>query len=128
MLIERPFEFIQECLSLLEAELCRYYPGCRLSGIQKWWLGFCLSAILVTNKICWKAFERASLGQFGHQALSWMFRHSKIFWSELFKVSILKILQSHGIQEGALRGDDVDRNRSKSTTQIHGVHQPALSR
>ena len=123
MLIERPLPFIQEYLSILDAELCRYYPGCRLSGIQKWWLGFCLSAIMVTNQICWKAFERASLGQFGHQALSWMFRHSKIFWSELFKVSVLKILHHYGIEEGALCCDDVDRNRSKSTTQIHGVHK-----
>ena len=38
-------------------------------------------------------------------------------------MSVLKILQQYGIKEGALCCDDVDRNRSKSTTRIHGVHK-----
>jgi hypothetical protein len=123
ILIEHPLPFVEEYLNLLNKELYRYYPGCSLSRNQKLWLGFCLSAVIVTNKICWKSFACASLGKFGQRSLSWMFCHSKIFWEELFKVSVLKILHNYGITEGVLCCDDVDRNRSKSTTQIYGVHK-----
>jgi hypothetical protein len=47
-----------------------------MSAIQRTWLAFFVSAVLVTNSICWARFERASLGTYALAALSWMCRHS----------------------------------------------------
>jgi hypothetical protein len=33
-----------------------------MSATQRAWLAFCVTAVLVTNSICWARFERASLG------------------------------------------------------------------
>ena len=123
MIVERPLPFISEYLNHLNSELRRIHPGCSLSSKQRLWLGFVLSTVLLTNSICWKRFERASLGKFKHSALSWMFCNSKIFFETLFETSIRQILSNYGIKEGVICIDDVDRNRSKSTKTIYGVHK-----
>ena len=94
-----------------------------LSKKQKLWLSFCLSGVLLTNSICWKRFERISLGKFRFSALSWMFRKSKISFDRLLQQSSCNILKHYGIKEGVLCIDDVDRARSKSTKKIYKVQK-----
>lgn len=123
MVIERSLPFIENYLSQVNAELKKVHPGYELSYLQQRWLGFCLSAILLTNSICWKRFERASLGRYKNTALSWMFRHSKVYFLTLFEMSIEQILHNYGIVNGVICIDDVDRSRSKNTCKLHKVHK-----
>ena len=89
-----------------------------LSGTQRTWLAFCITAVLVTNSICWARFARASLGTYAMAALSWMFRHSKIPWEHLLVASVRVILQHHGITSGSLIVDDTDNPRSKAAKAL----------
>lgn len=79
--------------------------------------------ILITNSVCWAKFERASLGNYSLKALSWMFRHSKIPWDSLLKVSVALILEEYDITEGYLVLDDSDKKRSKGAKRIYKVHK-----
>jgi hypothetical protein len=81
-------------------------------------LAFCVTAVLVTNSICWARFERASLGTYSLAALSWMFRHSKMPWDQLLIASVRVILRHHGITSGSLVIDDTDNPRSKAAKTL----------
>ncbi len=89
-----------------------------MSATQRTWLAFCVTAVLVTNSICWARFERASLGTYSLAALSWMFRHSKMPWDQLLVASVRVILRHHGITSGSLVIDDTDNPRSKSAKAL----------
>jgi hypothetical protein len=89
-----------------------------MSATQRASLAFCLTAVLVTNSICWARFERASLGTYSLAALSWMFRHSKMPWDHLLVASVRVILRHHGITSGSLVIDDTDNQRSKSAKAL----------
>ena len=89
-----------------------------MSVTQRTWLAFCITAVLVTNSICWARFERASLGTYAMAALSWMFRHSKVPWEHLLVASVRVILRHHGITSGTLVIDDTDNPRSKSAKAL----------
>ena len=54
--------FIKDYMRLLSESLAEHYPAYRLTNIQKLWLSFCLTGILLTNSVCWARFERASFG------------------------------------------------------------------
>lgn len=123
MLFEEALPFVKEFVAELNAELEEYKPGEGLSYVQRKWLEFCLMGIVVTNSVCWAKFERASLGQYTFQALSWMFRYSKIPWERLLLVSVRAILKRYGISWGNLVADDSDKQRSKITKRIFGVHK-----
>lgn len=92
-----------------------------LSKAQKSWLSFTLTAIIITSKLCWKSFERSSLGNFKSSRLSWMFIFSPIPWEYLYLASIRYILRIFCIKEATLVIDDVDRERSKRTKNLYGV-------
>jgi hypothetical protein len=79
--------------------------------------------ILLTNTVCWSAFERAGLGGYRLSALSWMFRHTKIVWEWLWQASVALVLEQYGIGEGVLSLDDTDERRAKRTTKIHHAHK-----
>jgi hypothetical protein len=94
------------------------HPSHAMSAAQRAWLAFCVTAVLVTNSICWARFERASLGTYSLAALSWMFRHSKLPWDKLLVASVRVILRHHGITAGNLVIDDTDKPRSKSAKAL----------
>jgi len=123
MFIQKPLPFIQKYLNSLDDALKEYNPGKTLSRTQKYWLGFCIMGILLTNSINWTAFARISLGQYNTTALSWMFRHSKIAWEIIFHMSLRIILKGYGITKGVLAIDDSDKKRSKSAKTIYGIHK-----
>jgi hypothetical protein len=115
-------DFIKLYLELLNQSLVTL--GTKpLSKSQKAWFGFCIMAVLFTNSICWKAWERLSFGKYSDAALSKMFRAANIPWNSLLCASIKMILQRYGIKKGVLVIDDSDHERSKNTTKIGYVHR-----
>jgi hypothetical protein len=113
--------FIKTYLELLDKSLNTL--GGRLTKIQKLWLGFCITAMIFTNSISWKAWERWSGGKYTDGALSRMFRKATVPWSLLLTASTKLILKRYGINEGVLAIDDSDHQRSKNTKKIGYVHK-----
>jgi hypothetical protein len=100
-----------------------HQPHHGMSAMQRAWLAFCVTAVVVTNSICWARFERASLGTYTLAALSWMFRHRKIPWDDLLVASVRVILHYHGITSGSLLIDDTDNPRSKSAHTLAHLYK-----
>jgi hypothetical protein len=122
MIFTTPLPFIKEFIDQLDQGIRECAPTHKLSKAQRWWLSFCLMGILLSNAVCWAAFERVGLGGYQQAALSWMFRWSKLLWPVLLHISILLVLRRYGITEGVLVGDDSDRQRAKVTKRIFGAH------
>ena len=120
MIDQEPLPFIRAFLDNLQESLGSTH---RLSKCQCLWLGFCLMGILVTNSIAWQKFERASLKTYTKQALSKMFRWSKISWDKLLVSSIRMILRKYGITNATLVIDDKDHSRSKNAEHLHALHK-----
>jgi hypothetical protein len=78
MLIETPSPFVSAFVDSVDETIRQHSRSHGMSTMQHAWLAFCVTAVLVTNSICWARFARASLGTYSLAALSWMFRHSKI--------------------------------------------------
>src|SRR3989440_2221632 len=118
MVIGKPAPFVSAFVDAVDAAIRTHQPHHAMSVTQRTWLAFCITAVLVTNSICWARFERASLGTYALAALSWMFRHSKIPWEQLLVASVRVILRHHGITSGSLVVDDTDNPRSKSAKAL----------
>jgi len=118
MVIGQPAPFVRAFVDAVDAAIRMHQPHHALSGPQRTWLAFCITAVLVTNAICWARFERASLGAYAMAALSWMFRHSKIPWDHLLVARVRVILRHHGLTSGSLVIDDTDNLRSQSAQAL----------
>ena len=123
MLIGEPLPFIKNYIEKLNEAIKAHCPEKELSRIQRYWLSFCVTAIIVTNSVCWSRFQKAGIGQYGIGAMSWMFRKSSIPWEMLLQMSVAAILRQYGITEGCIGIDDTDKKRSKSTRKISYVHK-----
>jgi hypothetical protein len=122
MVIAQPLPFVTALIDCIDVAIQEQSPGQRLSSMQRAWLAFCLTAILVTNSVCWARFERASLGTYSLAALSWMFRHAKIPWDLLLVASVHVLWHRYGITHGSLVIDDTDKKRSKLAKQMAYLH------
>src|SRR6266702_3127618 len=118
MIIGKPAPFVSAFLDAVDTAMRAHQPHHAMSATQRAWLAFCLTAVLVTNSICWARFERASLGTYALAALSWMFRHRKIPWDHLLVASVRVILRHHGITSGSLVVDDTDNQRAKAAKTL----------
>src|SRR5712691_1677760 len=118
MILGKPAPFVRAVVDAVDDAIREQSPSHGLSTMQRAWLAFCVTAVLVTNAICWARFERASLGTYALAALSWMFRHSKMPWDNLLVASVRVILQHHGLTSGSLVIDDTDNPRSKSAKAL----------
>ena len=118
MVIGKPAPFVSAFVDAVDAAIRAHQPHHAMSATQRTWLAFCITAVLVTNSICWARFARASLGTYAMAALSWMCRHSKIPWDHLLGASVRVILWHHGITSGSLVIDDTDNPRSKSAKAL----------
>jgi len=107
--MSEPAHFIKTFVVDLDAALTKLKPNARLTNLQRLWLGFCLTGMLLTNSVCWAKFERASLGKYKIGALSWMFREAKVAWDYLLLASVTVVLEWPGITEGVLVLDESDR-------------------
>ena len=113
--IGKTLPFVTTFVDELDSALRRIDPEAGMTRLQQGWLGFCLMAIVVTNSICWKRFQRASLGLRSHASLSWMFRQPNRFWQVILQASVNVILNKYDIKKGVLVVDDSDKKRSKQT-------------
>jgi hypothetical protein len=118
MLIGKPAPFVRAFVEAVHDAIRAHHPSHAMSATQRAWLAFCVTAVLVTNSMCWARFERASLGTYSLAALSWMFRHRKRPWDQLLAASVRVILRHHGLTSGNLVIDDTDNPRSKSATAL----------
>src|SRR5438093_8989286 len=123
MIIGKPAPFVRAFVDVVDEVIRAQSPSHGMSAMQRTWLAFCLTAVLVTNSICWARFERAGLGTYALAALSWMFRHSKIPWDELLVASMRVILRHYGITSGSLVIDDTDNQRSKSAKTLAHLYK-----
>src|SRR6266571_6297067 len=118
MVISQPAPFVRAFVDAVDQAIREQSPGYGMSAMQRTWLAFCVTAVLVTNSICWARFARASLGTYSLAALSWMFRHSTMPWDELLVASVRVILRHYGLHAGSLVIDDTDNKRSKSAQTL----------
>jgi hypothetical protein len=123
MFIGKTVPFVRTFVDEVDRALKRIEPDAGLTRIQKEWLGFCLVAIMVTNSVCWKWFERASLGERSAKSLSWMFRRTNRFWQFVLRASVSVILARYGITGGVAVVDDSEKRRAKQTTRIYKAHK-----
>jgi hypothetical protein len=123
MIIGKPAPFVRAFVDGIDEAIREQSPSHGMSAVQRTWLAFCVTAVLVTNSICWARFERASLGTYSLAALSWMFRHSKIPWDELLVASVRVILRHYDITSGSLVIDDTDNPRSKSAKVLAHLYK-----
>src|SRR5438132_14148656 len=120
-MIKNALDFIEKYIDLLNEPLKGV--GGNLSKSQKAWISFCLTAMIFTNTINWKAWERWSGGKYSDSALSKMLRWSQIPWNFLLVASTKLILARYNIKNGVLIIDDSDHQRSKNTTKIAHTHK-----
>jgi hypothetical protein len=123
MVITQPLPFVLAFVDAVDEAIKEHHPGQCLSALQRSWLAFCLTAIFVTNAVCWARFERASLGTYSLAALSWMFRHAKIPWELLLVASVRMLLRHYGITHGSLVVDETDKQRAKAAKKIAYLHK-----
>ena len=123
MIIGKPAPFVRAFVAAVDEAIRAHQPSCGMSAIQRAWLAFCVTAVLVTNSMCWARFERASLGTDSLAALSWMFRHSQMPWDPLLVASVRGILRHHGITSGSLVIDDTDNPRSQSSQTLASLYK-----
>jgi hypothetical protein len=123
MIMGKPASFVSAFIDAVDDAIRAHQPHHGMSAMQRAWLAFCVTAVVVTNSICWARFARASLGTYSLAALSWMFRHSKIPWDDLLVASVRVILRHHGITSGSLLIDDTDNPRSKAAHTLAHLYK-----
>jgi hypothetical protein len=123
MILGKPAPFVRAFVEAVDDAMRAHHPSHAMSATQRAWLAFCVTAVLVTNSMCWARFERASLGTYSLAALSWRFRHRKIPWDKLLGASVRVILRHHGITSGNLVIDDTDNPRSKSAKALAHLYK-----
>jgi hypothetical protein len=74
MLIGEPLLFIKNYVEKLNDAIKTYCPEKGLTRIQRHWLSFCVTAIIVTNSVCWSQFEKVGIGRYRIDSLSKIFR------------------------------------------------------
>ena len=118
-----PLPCVTLFVDTLDASLRGVDPAARLTFIQRTWLVTVLMGIIVTDTLCWAAFERRGLDCFTEGQLRWMFKHAKLAWSHLLRASVRVILRHYGIRSGTLMTDETDKRRAKVTSTIVGAHK-----
>jgi len=117
-------DFIRSYVSDLDEKVSGLSEnGKGMSGTQKLWLGFVISAIIVSNKICWACFSRISGENFKASCLLKMFVRTKGFWEHILQASTLALLEKFNITEAVLVLDDSDKLRSKSCRKLYATHK-----
>mgnify|MGYP000355521451 FL=1 len=120
-MIKNALDFVEKYIDLLNESLKGV--GGNLTKSQKAWISFCLTAMIFTNTINWKAWERWSGKKYSDSALSKMLHWSQIPWNALLVASTKLLLSRYNIHKGVLVIDDSDHQRSKKTTNIAHVHR-----
>jgi hypothetical protein len=118
MVLGKPAPLVRAFVDAVDAAMRTHQPPHALSGTQRTWLAFCLTAGLVTNSRGWARCARASLGTYAMAALSSMCRPSTMPWEPLLVASGRVSLRHPGITAGTLVVDDTDNPRSQSAQAL----------
>jgi hypothetical protein len=118
MVIGQPAPFVRTFVAAVDDAIRESHPRHPMSATQRAWLACCVTAVLVTNSMCWARLARARLGTYSLAALSWMFRHRKMPWDKLLVARVRVILRHHGITSGNRVMDDTDNPRAKSAKAL----------
>jgi hypothetical protein len=116
--IVTPAPFVSAFVDAVDQAIRAHHPSHGMSAMPRAWLACCVTAVLVTNSMCWARFARASLATYSLAAVSWMFRHRKMPWDALVVASVRVLLRHYGLTCGSLVIDDRDNKRSKSATTL----------
>jgi hypothetical protein len=60
----KPAPCVRACVDAVDEALHDHDPSQGRSALQRAWLAWCWTALLVTHAICWARFSRASLGAY----------------------------------------------------------------
>jgi hypothetical protein len=123
MIIGEGLPFIRDYVSAINTAIKEQDPEKSLTRLQSYWLSFVILGLLVTNSLCWKRFEKFSIGRYSTAGLSWMFCRARIAWEVILQASIIHLFSAYGIKSGTLVIDDSDKERSKNTTEIAKTHK-----
>jgi hypothetical protein len=123
MIMGEGLPFIRDYVSAINTAIKQQSPGKSLTRLQSYWLSFVILGLLVTNSLCWKRFEKFSIGRYSTAGLSWMFCRARIAWEVILQASVVHLFCAYGIKSGTLVIDDSDKERSKNTTKIAKVHK-----
>lgn len=122
-MIIQPLPCVTLFVETLNESLGTVDPKAVLTRIQRAWLVTMLMGIIVTDMLCWAAFERRGLNRFTQSQLRWMFKSARLAWSHLLRCSVRIILTHYGINAGTLVLDETDKHRAKVTAKIAGAHK-----
>lgn len=122
-IFSEPLAEVASYVEDLDRALRSLRKGKGLSRLQRTWIAFCVTGIIVTHTLCWERFERGSAGYYKARALSFMLHRAPIPWEKLLVASSLLLLGLYRIRSGVLTIDDTNRSRSRSTTRLFGVHK-----
>lgn len=122
MFFLKPLSVCEEFINGLNKSLISIGSN-KLSYCQRLWLSTCITAIIVTNSVCWERFSRACFGRLKSNNFSKMFRRTLIDWNGLLYASVVNIFKVYNISKGVLTLDDTDNKRSKKTPSIHYAHK-----
>src|SRR5882672_5342522 len=81
MIIGKPAPCVSAFVAAVDDAIRAHQPRGGMSAMQRTWLAFCVTAVLVTNSICWARFARASLGTYSLAALE--YRYAAYQWDRL---------------------------------------------
>ena len=97
MLIGEGLPFIRDYIQLLNESLQKDSPESGLTRLQCYWLSFVIMGLLVTNSLCWKRFERYSVGNYRDSALSGFVRQGipPLYFDGFILLSQLGIFQKN---------------------------------
>jgi hypothetical protein len=122
-MIIQPLPCVTLFVETLNESLRTVDPKAELTRIQRAWLITILMGIIVTDMLCWAAFERRGLDRFTQGQLRWMFTSGRLAWSHFLRCSVRIILSHYGINAGTLVLDETDKHRAKVTKKIAGTHK-----
>jgi hypothetical protein len=118
MIIGQPVPVGHALIDAVDEAIRAPSPSHGMSAMPRAWLAFGVTAVLVTNAICWARFARASLGTYALAALSWMCRQSKLSWDALLVARVRGILRHYGLTCGRLVSDDTDHKRATAAPTL----------
>ena len=116
--IGKPAPFVRAFVAAVDAAMREHPPHHALSVTPRAWLACCITAVRVTNSLCWARCERASLGTEALAALSWRLRQRQMPWAHLLVASVRGILRHPGLTSGNLSLDAPDNPRSPSAQAL----------
>lgn len=122
-MIIQPLPCVTLFVETLNESLRSVDPKATLTRIQRAWLVMILMGIVVTDILCWAAFERRGLNRFTQDQLRWMFTKGRLAWSHFLRCSVKVLLAHYGITGGTLVLDETDKRRAKVTEKIAGAHK-----